>query len=87
MFASVNVRPPFSPRPIGVVCSRSKPINRTLPLPLPEPTSIETGFPSLVTLTAAAVTLSRLARSIADATAERCEPTMPAAPSTTICGV
>ena len=50
-------------------------------------TSIETSLPFLVTLTAAAVTLSRLARSIADATAERCEPTMPAAPSTTISGV
>jgi len=46
-----------------------------LPLPLPEPTSIETSLPLLVTRIAAAVTLSRLALSIADPTAERCEPT------------
>ncbi len=57
-------------------------------MPLPEPTWMETCPPSLfVTLTDAAVRLSRFAFSIADPTSWRCEPTSPAAPSTTISGV
>jgi hypothetical protein len=85
--ASVNVRPLFSPRPIAVVCSWSKPISNILPLPLPAPTWIETCSPFFATLTAAAVWPLRLAFSIADPTSPRSEPTMPAAPSTTISGV
>jgi hypothetical protein len=39
---SASVRPPFSPRPIFVVCSWSNPMRRTLPRPTPDPILIAT---------------------------------------------
>ena len=56
-FDSGNVRPPFSPRPIAVTCSWSKPIRSTLALPTPEPILMETPPPALVTPTSATVWL------------------------------
>ena len=86
-FDSARVRPPFSPRPIFVVCSWSNPMSRTLPRPTPDPTLIATFSPALSTFTSVAACWPRFARSIAALTSSRCEPTKPTIPSTTISGV